>query len=61
MITINIRVYRQVQVPGGISDKELYRNSIEWNEDIVFPFDNFVKVLKTLYPHSSTFVVFSVS
>lgn len=60
MITIKIRVYRQLNSVGGLQIKELYRNSVEWNEDITFPFDSTIKVLKMLYPQENNFIEFSV-
>lgn len=61
MISINIRVLRHLVTSTGLDQKELYRNSVEWNEDISFPFDSTVKVLKILYPASDCIIQFSVS
>lgn len=60
MITIHIKVYRSFMRGSESDRKEVYRNSIDWNTDIQFPFDSTYQTLRMLYPWDNTIIEFSI-
>ena len=57
MIEVKIRVSK-VQSDGTL--KELYRNSVQWSEDIQFPFNSVYSTLRILYPATGVVIQFMI-
>lgn len=56
---IKILIY-VLAVQNGGTFKTLYQNSIEWSNDLKFPFDSLYDTLKLLYPKAD-YIEFKLS
>lgn len=54
-----ILIYVLKAKDGGVFDT-LYKNAVEWNDDLQFPFEKLYSCLKLLYPKAD-FIEFKLS